>query len=171
MSSHSVFSIHVKNMFLQQLKRNVSKSMQRHKIHILFWSICILNVIGFIVLTVICLNNSISFIYINAECMLMLTEQNLCQWRLDLLGVVFLFFSMTRCGSLQFSAKQEIHSHLQHHKNCSCKIGGGGNRIISKLLTGEISETSINYNNSLLSFTAEYSLLQLSCSSNGRAWR
>ncbi len=91
MSSHSVFSIHVKNMFLQQLKRNVSKSMQRHKIF--FCSICILNAIGFIVLTVICLNNSISLISINTECMLMLTEQSLCQWRLDLLGVVSFFFS------------------------------------------------------------------------------
>ncbi len=71
---------------------------------------------------------------------------------------LFLFFSTTRCCSLQFSAKQEIHSHLQHHKSAPVKLGwGGGHRIISKLLTGEISETSINYNNSLLkTFTQKF---------------
>ncbi len=47
---------------------------------------------------------------------------------------------------------------LTASQKCSCKIGvGGGHRIISKLLTGEISETSINYNNSLLkTFTQKF---------------
>lgn len=63
------------------------------------------------------LNNSIPFITIKAECMLMLTNQSLC-WCLDLLGEnsLILFFSTMRCVSLQFSAKQDIHSYLQHHK-------------------------------------------------------
>ncbi len=129
--------------------------------------------LGFIVLTFICLNNSMSFITINAECMSILTEQSLCQWHLDLLGVVsFFFFSTTRCCSLQFSAKQEIHSHLQNHKSAPVKLGeGGGHRIISKLLTGEISETSINYNNSLLkTFTQKLCQFFLSSCDSKPVW-
>lgn len=80
-------------------------------------------------LTFIRLNNSIPFITINAEYMLMLTNQCLW-WCLDLLGEnslflssrLLFFFSTTRCVSQQFSAKQDIHSYLQHHTPSPVKL-------------------------------------------------
>ncbi len=51
--------------------------------------------------------------------------------------------------------------HLQHHKSAPVKLwggGGGAQNHIKTILTGEISETSINYNNSLLkTFTQKLS--------------
>ncbi len=123
-------------------------------------------------LTFICLNNSMSFITINAECMSMLTEQSLCQWHLDLLGVVSFFFQHDKMLFPAVFSQARNPLPLTASQKCSCKIEVGGTyRIISKLLTGEISETSINYNNSLLkTFTQKFCQFFLSSCDSKPVW-